>query len=49
MSPGDLGLIPNSHVAMVAQVNPILYSAHTSDKLKAGWPIYTFTRLIKIN
>jgi hypothetical protein len=34
---GDLGVIPSSHVVMVSALNPLRYSAHTSDRLNYAW------------
>jgi len=30
---GDVGIQPNTHTVMVGAINPIRYSAHTSDRL----------------
>jgi len=34
---GDLGFIPRQHVVMVSRLNPLQYSAHTSDRLNYTW------------
>jgi len=34
---GDLGIIPGQHVVMVSALNPLRYSAHTSDRLNYTW------------
>lgn len=34
---GDLGIIPGTHVVMVSALNPMRFSAHTSDRLNYTW------------
>jgi len=40
---GDVGIQPNTHIVMVGAINPIRYSAHTSDRLLASWSYYLTT------
>lgn len=40
---GDVGIQPNTHTVMVGAINPIRYSAHTSDRRLASWSYYLTT------